>query len=302
MRKRPSRAAVVALLACFGSGLAGQAWAASPTLDRIRARGAIALGYREASIPFSYLGEDQKPTGFSLDLCGWVVERVRAKLGLDHLAVNDVPVSASNRIPLVQNGTVDIECGSTTNTLERQKQAAFSVATFISQPSWLTTAASPIVSAEGLRGKTVVLTQGSLNLGIAYKINRDDKLDLTITQAKDHGESLLILASGRAAAFFEDNVLLAGVRASARDPKAFRFLPDVYPGYYYYGLMFQRDDPDFKALVDDVLKEKMASGDFARVYARWFTQPIPPHGQTMDLPMSAALKARIAAPSDVLTP
>src|SRR5207253_3420012 len=204
---------------------------------KIRDTGKLALGYREASIPFAYLGSDQKPVGLSLDLCAAVAEKVKSSLKLDKLDVTYVAVNASNRIPLLQNGTVDIECGSTTNTLDRQKQVAFSVATFVSQPAWLTMASSGIADANGLRGKPVVFTEGSLNLALGKKINADDKLDLKILQAKDHGESLLMLRLGRASGFFEDNILLAGLVATAPDPQAFRFLPNVYGGYFYFGLM-----------------------------------------------------------------
>ena len=272
------------------------------TLDKVRSTGTITLGYREASIPFSYLGIDQKPVGFSLDLCAAIAEKVKAELNLSKLEVAYVPVSASNRIPLLQNGTIDIECGSTTNTLDRQKQVAFSVAIFVSQPSWLTMASSGIADAKGLRGKSVVFTQGSLNLALGQKINTDDKLDLTVFQAKDHGESLLMLRSGRASGFFEDNILLAGLVATAPDPQAFRFLPNVYGGFFYFGLMLRKDDPQFKALVDGVLKAKMTSGEFSTAYGKWFTSPIPPNNQNLALPMSDALKARISAPSDALIP
>jgi len=272
------------------------------TLDKVRSTGTLTLGYREASIPFSYLGAKQEPVGFSLDLCAAIAEKIKAELNLSKLEVAYVPVNASNRIPLLQNGTVDIECGSTTNTLDRQKQVAFSVATFVSQPSWLTMASSGIADAKGLRGKPVVFTEGSLNLALGKKINADDKLDLKVLQAKDHGESLLMLRLGRASGFFEDNILLAGLVATAPDPQAFRFLPDVYGGFFYYGLMLRKDDPQFKTLVDGVLKAKMASGEFSKTYDKWFTSPIPPNNQNLALPMSDALKARIAAPSDALTP
>jgi len=303
MRRVTSRALLVLLstVTCI-VGATATAQTRGTTLDKVRSTGTLTLGYREASIPFSYLGAKQEPVGFSLDLCAAIAEKIKAELNLNKLEVAYVPVNASNRIPLLQNGTVDIECGSTTNTLDRQKQVAFSVATFVSQPSWLTMASSGIADAKGLRGKPVVFTEGSLNLALGKKINADDKLDLKVLQAKDHGESLLMLRFGRAFGFFEDNILLAGLVATAPDPQAFRFLPDVYGGFFYYGLMLRKDDPQFKALVDGVLKAKMASGEFSKAYDKWFTSPIPPNNQNLALPMSDALKARIAAPSDALTP
>ncbi len=293
---------VAALAAVALLGTIAIAEAASPTLDRIRTRGTLAFGYRESSIPFSYLGADQQPVGFSHDLCLSIADAVKAELAIARLEVRWVPVTAATRIPLLQNGTVDVECGSTTNTAERQKQVAFSVATFVSQPRWLVMAASHIADAQGLKGKTVVFTQGSLNNVIGRTINGDDHLGLTIVQAKDQADSLLTLRTGRAAGFFEDDILLAGLKATSGDPGAFTFLPDTYGSFYYYGLMLPRDDAPFKALVDGVLTRTMASGDFARLYAKWFAAPIPPSGQNLELPMSDALKARVARPSDATTP
>ncbi|CAN5328446.1 amino acid ABC transporter substrate-binding protein [soil metagenome] len=294
--------ALAFLALAFGPLLSQPATAASDTLAKIRSTGTLSIGYREASIPFSYLGSDQKPVGFSLELCRALAQTIKTQLRLDKLDVQYVPVNASNRIPLLQNGSIDIECGSTTNTAERQKQVAFSVAIFVSQPSWLVTTASGIKDAAELKGKTVVMTQGSLNVSLGQKINQDDRLDLQVAQTKDHGESLLMVRSGRAAAWCEDNVLEAGMVATSPDAGAFRYLPNAYGGYFYYGLMLRSEDARFKALVDEDLKARMASGEFARLYATWFTQPIQPNGQNLALPMSEALKTRIASPSDALAP
>jgi glutamate/aspartate transport system substrate-binding protein len=275
--------------------------AASQTLEKIREVGKIAFGYRQASIPFAYLGDDQKPTGLSLDLCSAVADRIRSELRRPELQTEYVPVDASNRIPLLQNGTIDIECGSTTNTAERQKQVSFSVATYVASPRWLVSAASPITDLIGLEGQAIVITQGSLNLVTAGKIIAEHKLNARIVQAKDHAESILMLRTGRAAAWFEDDILVAGLVANSSDPKTFRMLPEIYAPTYY-GLMTRREDPEFKALVDSVIKEKMASGEFNKLYAKWFEQPIPPKGQNLQLPMSDAMKARVASPSDALAP
>jgi glutamate/aspartate transport system substrate-binding protein len=271
--------------------------AASPTLDKIRSSGMLTLGYRDASIPFSYLGNDQQPVGMALDLCAAVAERIRTDLNLPALKVAYVAVNASNRIPLIQNGTVDIECGSTTNTPERQKQVAFSIATFVSQPHWLTTRTSGITELKGLRERTVVITQGSLNMVLVQKQNTAEGLGLTILQARDHAESLLMLRTGRAAAWYEDEVLLAGARSTAPDPAALIFLPAAAQTDDEYGLMLRRDDPEFKALVDGTLRAEMASGAFKRLYEKWFLNPIPPKGLNLDLPMSEALRVRIKEPS-----
>jgi glutamate/aspartate transport system substrate-binding protein len=278
---------------------AGQATAQaeSATLTRIKERRSITIGYRESSIPFSYLGADQKPVGFSLDLCAAIVARVKAQLQLAELAVQYVPVNSSNRIPLIQNGTVDIECGGTSNSLQRQTQVSFTVATFVSQPRWLAIHGGDVTKAADLKGKTVVVTQGSNAVGFAQQISSRDGLSLNIVQAKDHAESMLMLSTGRAVAFLEDDILLAGVRAASPRPNRFAFLPEAY-GNYYYGLMVLKDDTEFKALADQVLSGLMASGEFTRIYERWFVSAIPPRGQNLDFPMTEALRQRVAQPSD----
>jgi glutamate/aspartate transport system substrate-binding protein len=277
------------------------AQAASQTLDKIKETGEIIFGYREASIPFAYIGADQKPTGLSLDLCSAVADKVKSQLGLPALKIAYAPVNASNRIPLLQNGTIDVECGSTTNTADRQKQVSFTVATYVTSPRWLVSASSTVKELKDLAGKTIVLTSGSLNVAGAAKIIADEKLNASIIQAKDHAESLLMLKTGRAEAWFEDDILVAGLVANSPDPNAFRMLATVYAPTYY-GLMIRKDDPEFKALVDSVIREKMASGEFTRLYAKWFESPLPPKGQNLALPMSEAMKARIASPSDALDP
>jgi glutamate/aspartate transport system substrate-binding protein len=275
--------------------------AASQTLDKIKETGEITFGYREASIPFAYIGADQKPTGLSLDLCSDVAEKIKSELRVPALKLAYVPVNASNRIPLIQNGTIDLECGSTTNTADRQKQVSFSVATYVASPRWLVSASSIVKEPRDLAGKTIVVTSGSLNVAFAARIIADEKLAVSIIQAKDHAESLLMLKTGRAEAWFEDDILVAGLVANSPDPDAFRMLASVYAPTYY-GLMVRKDDPEFKALVDSVIREKMASGEFARLYAKWFESPIPPKGKNLALPMSEAMKARVASPSDALDP
>jgi glutamate/aspartate transport system substrate-binding protein len=288
---------IVALVAAAATACPTMASAESATLSKIKSANAITLGYRESSIPFSYLGADQKPIGISMDLCAAIVERIKTELKLATLAVNHTAVNSSNRIPLIQNGTVDIECGGTANNLTRQKQVAFSVATFVSQPRWLTKATSGTASVAALKGKTVVVTQGSNAVGFAQEINAKESLGFNIVQAKDHAESLLMVDTGRAVAFLEDDILLAGLKAGARNPVAFAFLPEAYDKIYY-GLMFPKDDPEFKTLVDGVLSAMMASGEFTRLYDKWFAKPIPPKNQNLDFPMSDALKERVAHPSD----
>jgi glutamate/aspartate transport system substrate-binding protein len=230
-----------------------------------------------------------------------VADRIRSELRRPELGTEYVAVNASNRIPLLQNGTIDIECGSTTNTAERQKQVSFTVATYVASPRWLVSASSAITEPNGLEGQTIVVTQGSLNAALVQKMVADHKLTATIVQAKDHAESLLMLKTGRATAWFEDDILVAGQVANSPDSKLFRMLAKTYEPTYY-GLMVPREDPEFKALVDSVIKQKMASGEFNRLYSKWFESPIPPKEQNLLLPMSDAMKARVASPSDALTP
>jgi glutamate/aspartate transport system substrate-binding protein len=294
----PTLTFVTLCLAIFG---VRSAQAASETLDKVKELDKITFGYREASIPFAYLGTDQKPTGISLDLCSALADKLKVVLHRPGLQTEYVPVNASNRIPLLQNGTIDVECGSTTNTTERQKQVAFSVATYVASPRWLVSASSKVMDPKELDGHTIVITQGSLNFGVAKKIIDGLKLKVEIVQAKDHAESLLMLETDRAIAWFEDDILVAGLVANASDPKAFRMLSATYEPSYY-GLMTRRDDTEFKTLVDSVIKEKMASGEFEKLYAKWFESPIPPKGQNLLLPMSEAMKARVVSPSDAATP
>lgn len=288
---------LVRLSCAFALGLAATgASAESPTLDKIKRTGGITLGYRESSIPFSYLDNSQKPVGFSLDLCAQVVDRIKADLKLDKLAVKLQPVDSSNRIPLIQNGTIDMECGATSSSPARLKQVSFTVAIFVSSARWLTKVSSGIHDVKGLDGKAVVVTQGSNATGFAFGIKAKGGT-FNIVQGKDHAESMLTLQSGRAAAFMEDDILLASLKARAPDPAAYTFLPGTYT-LVPYGLILPRDDAEFKALADDVLKGMMVSGAFTKLYAKWFESPIPPHNENLNFPMSDALKERVAHPSD----
>ena len=267
------------------------------TLKQVKERGVFAIGNRESSLPLSYLDNGGQPIGFSVELCRNVADAVRAKLGMPDIKTTFVTVTSATRIPLVQNGTVDIECGSTVNYLSRQKQVAFSVTTFPVQKQILTKVDSGIHGIDDLKGKTVAITQGTDTLELFNKLNTERKLDLRIVQGKDHAESFLLVSTGRAVAFVDDSVLMAAFRATARDPEAWVVVPgnpDIDP----YALMFRKDDSTFKALVDETVVGLMKSGKFAEIYARWFEQPIPPRGVNFQLPMPESLKALIANPND----
>jgi glutamate/aspartate transport system substrate-binding protein len=287
-----------ALCATFALLFASAAMAqSSDTLQKIKDTGAITLGFRESSVPFSFLDAQQRPVGISMDLCQAVVAKIRQELKMPKLEVKQVAVNSSNRIPLVANGTVDIECGGTANNAARQKEAAFSVATFVSQPMWLVRTDSGVKKEADLDGKSIVVTQGSNAVNFARKAMRDDKIDMTVLTAKDHAESMLMLETGRAVAWLEDDILVAGEKANARNPAAFALVAGNFDNIYY-GLMMHKDDPKFKALVDGVIGAMMKSGEFATLYKKWFESPIPPKNMNLNFPMTQKLKERIKAPSD----
>jgi glutamate/aspartate transport system substrate-binding protein len=267
------------------------------TLKKVKETGTFAIGHRESSLPLSYLGEDLQPVGFSIELCKHVFEALKARLGTPGLTIKYNPVTSANRIPLVANGTVDIECGSTANMTARQKQVGFSYTVFVPQFRWIARAKGDINTADDLRGKTVVVTAGTNTALFVNKMNNDDKLGMTVVQGKDHAESFLLVETGRASAWMEDDVLIAGFRANAKVPADFKLLDKSYPSDPY-ALMIRKDDPQFKALVDGELVQLMRSGEFEKLYAEWFEHPIPPKGVNMDLPMSDALKHDIKEPND----
>jgi len=267
------------------------------TLKKVKETGIFTVGYRESSLPLSYLDDKLKPVGFSIELCKHVVDAVKAKLGMPDLNVKYNPVTSATRIPLVANGTVDIECGSTANMTSRQQQVGFSYTFFVPQFKWIVRADSNIKSEEDLRGKTVAVTAGTNTALFVNKMNNEENLGMTITQGKDHAESFLLVETGRASAWMEDDVLLAGFRANAKSPADFKLLDKSYPSDPY-ALMIRKDDPQFKALVDEALAQLMRAGEFEKLYTQWFERPIPPRGVNMDLPMSDALKHDIKEPND----
>ena len=271
--------------------------ALGPTLQRIKDAGSITIGHREASVPLSYLDDNQKPIGFSLDLCNLVVTKVKARLGMPDLKTVYQGVNSSNRIPLVKNGTVDIECGSTANTIQRQSEVAFSFTTYAPQFKWIALKTSDLKTTANLKGKAVVVTQGTNTAQFVAKLNADKGLGMKILQGKDHAESFLLVQTGRASAFMEDDILLAGLKATAQAPDEFAFLTDAFPSDPY-GLVLSKDDPGFKQLVDDTLRETMKSGAYDKLYAKWFESPIPPKNINLNFPQSDKLKELVKNPSD----
>jgi glutamate/aspartate transport system substrate-binding protein len=259
------------------------------TLKKIKDSGTITIGHRETSIPFSYLDEKQQPIGYSMDLCMAIVEEIKKELMMPTLAVKLNPVTSQTRIPLLANGTVDIECGSTTNNLTRQKQVAYAPITFVTGTKLLVKKTSKIKSYKDLKGKTVVVTQGTTNERIIKALSDAEKLDIKFLNAKDHGESFLTVESGRAAAFAMDDVLLYGLTAKAKKPGDFAIVGD-YLSYDPYGIMFRRNDADFGLVVNKALAGLFRSGDINKIYDKWFVNKLP-DGSTVGMPMSPLLKA-----------
>ena len=268
-----------------------------PTLQRIKDAGTITIGHREASVPFSYLDDNQKPIGFSVGLCSLVVAKVKAKLGLSDLKVAYQAVNSSNRIPLVKNGTVDIECGSTANTVTRQNEVSFSLIFYAPQFKWIALKSSGLKTTDDLKGKPVLVTQGTNTAQFVAKLNADKGLGMKIQQAKDHAETFLLVQTGRAVAFMEDDILLAGLKATANAPDDLAFLADSFPSDPY-GLVVSKDDAGFKQIVDETLRETMQSGAYDKLYTKWFESPIPPKNINLHFPQSEKLRELVKAPSD----
>ena len=259
------------------------------TLKKIKDSGVITLGVRETSIPFSYLDDKQQPIGYSIDLCMAIVEEVKKELMMPTLKVNTNPVTSQTRIPLMSNGTIDMECGSTTNNLTRQKQVAFAPVTFVTGTKLLVKKSSKIKSYKDLKGKTVVVTQGTTNERVIKALSDKENLGIKFLNAKDHAESFLTVESGRAAAFSMDDVLLYGLIAKAKKPKDFDVIGD-YLSYDPYGIMFRKNDADFAIVANRALSALMRSGEINKIYDKWFVGKLP-SGETIGMPMSPLLKA-----------
>ena len=279
------------------AGLLGAALLAVPafaqeltgTLKKVKDSGTITIGHRETSVPFSYLDEKQQPIGYSMDLCMAIVEEVKKELMMPTLMVKYNPVTSQTRIPLMSNGTVDIECGSTTNNLTRQKQVAFAPVTFVTGTKLLAKKSSKIKSYKDLKNKTVVVTQGTTNERVIKALSDKENLNIKFLNAKDHAESFLTVESGRAVAFSMDDVLLYGLIAKAKKPKDFEVIGD-YLSYDPYGIMFRKNDSDFAVVANRALSKLMASGEINKIYDRWFVDKLP-SGEVIGMPMSPLLKA-----------
>ena len=274
------------------------AFAQTPaTLDKIKQSGTMTLAYRESSIPFSFLGGDAQPTGFAFEICEKIAENVKRATGRADLKKQYQSVTSANRIPLLQNGTIDIECGSTTNNSERGKQVQFATNYFYTGTRFLVKSGTSVAKLSDLAGKQVVSTTGTTNFQIIRRLNEEQKLGMELLGAKDHSESALMVQTGRAVAFGMDDILLYGLRASSQNPADLAVVGEpiqVEP----YAIMVRKDDPAFKKLVDDTLAGLMKSGEFEALYKKWFQSPIPPKGINLNAPMSKELIDNMKVLSD----
>jgi len=267
------------------------------TLDKVKQSGAITLAYRESSVPFSYLDDKAQPVGFGHEICLKIVDEVKKVTGRSDLKVNLQAVTSANRIPLLQNGTIDIECGSTTNNSTRGKQVQFAINYFYTGTKFLVKTGTTVKSIEDLKGKTIVSTTGTTNFQILRNLNEEKKLGMELLGAKDHADAALMVESGRAVAFGMDDILLYGLRASAQNPSSLAVVGDpiqVEP----YAIMMRLDDPAFRKVVNDTLAGLMKSGEFTKLYNKWFMSPIPPKGINLNAPMSPELVENLKALSD----
>jgi glutamate/aspartate transport system substrate-binding protein len=267
------------------------------TLKKIKDTGAITIGHRESSVPFSYYDDKQQVVGYAMDLCMRIVDAVKKELKVDKLDVKLNPVTSATRIPLIANGTIDLECGSTANNLERQKQVSFTITHFVTANRFVAKKANKLHKLEDLKGKTVVSTSGTTNIKQINELNAQKNLGLNILTANDHAEAFLMVETDRAAAFVMDDILLASLVAGSKAPGDYSISDDplsVEP----YGIMLRREDPPFKKVADDAMKATYSSGQVNAIYEKWFLKPIPPRNINLNVPMSAQFKKVVAHPTD----
>jgi glutamate/aspartate transport system substrate-binding protein len=267
------------------------------TLAKIKDSGTITIGYRESSVPFSYLDDNQKAVGYAMDLCYKIVDAVKANLKLDKLEVKLNPVTSATRIPLIANGTVDLECGSTTNNLEREKQVSFTITHFVTANRFVSKKSSNLKTVDDLKGKTIASTSGTTNIKQITEIGAQKHLDLNIIAAKDHAEAFLMVETDRAAAFVMDDILLYSLVATSKTPGDYVISADAL-SVEPYGIMLRKDDAPFKAVVDAAMTDIYKSGAINAIYDKWFLKAIPPKGIILNVPMSAPFKKVIANPTD----
>jgi glutamate/aspartate transport system substrate-binding protein len=268
------------------------------TLKNIKETGTITLGHRDSSIPFSYLDDNQKPIGYAMDICYKIVEAVKKELKLDKLEVKLTPVTSSTRIPLLANGTIDLECGSTTNNTDRQKQIAYTNTHFLTASRFVSKKSSKLNSIDDLKGKSVVSTSGTTNIKQLTEANAARNLGVNIIPAKDHAEAFLMVETDRAVAFVMDDILLASLVAGSKDPDGYVISKDAFSKPEPYGIMLRKDDPAFKKVADAATAALYQSPEGTNVYEKWFMAKIPPKGLNLNVPIGPEQKKSFAKPSD----
>src|ERR1700726_2405203 len=268
------------------------------TLKKVKETGVINIGYRDSSIPFSYLDDNQKPIGFAIDICRSIVDGLKKELKLDKLQVEFNPVTSSTRIPLLANGTIDLECGSTTNNTDRLKQVAFTNTHFLTATRFVSKKSSKLGSIDDLKGKSVASTSGTTNIKQLTEANAARSLGINIIPAKEHAESFLMVETDRAVAAVLDDILLASFVAGSKDPDVYVISTDAFSKPEPYAVMLRRDDPAFKKVVDGATAALYQSADSQKLYDKWFMQKIPPKGLNLNAPIGAELKHEFANPSD----
>jgi len=267
------------------------------TLKKIRVTNAITIGHRDVAVPFSYVDARQQPIGYSMDLCMRIVDAIRISQKMPRLDVKLRPVTAANRFPLLANGTVDIECGSTTNTIERQEQVSFLVTTFVTATRFAWKKSERFTSVNDLKDKTVAAVAGTTNLRLLNEINNRRGLRMTIVPAKHYNDAFDMVETGKAAAFLSSDILIYGLIANSASPAQFALSNDAL-GARPYGIAVRKDDKAFKKVADDAIRALFKSGEINEIYAKWFLSPIPPKNITLNAPMSNAMKKVIAEPTD----
>jgi glutamate/aspartate transport system substrate-binding protein len=289
---RTMKAAIAAVACAF---IAAPVY--SQTIEKIKQSGAITVGHRDASIPFSYYDDNQKPIGYAMELCAHIVNAVKKELKMPNLEVKYQLVTSANRIPLIANGTVDMECGSTTNNLEREQQVAFTITHFVTANRWIAKKSSGIKTLADLKGKTIVSTAGTSNIKQITQINADQNLGMNIISANGHPEAFQMVETGRAVAFVMDDILLYSLAANSRSPNDYE-IGSVALSVEPYGIMMRKDDPSFKKIVNDEMTRIYKSGEINAIYDKWFLKPIPPKGLNLNVPMSDQMKKVVANPTD----
>ena len=268
----------------------------SGTLKKVKDTGAITFGYRDSSVPFSYLDANQKPIGYAMDICYKIADAVKAELKLDKLEVELNPVTSATRIPLIANGTVDLECGSTTNNADRLKQVSFTNSHFLTATKFVSKKAAGLHTVDDLKGKTVVSTSGTTPIRQINETNNGRKLGLTILPAKDHAEAFLMVETGRAAAFVMDDILLTSLIASSKEPAAYEISKEALSKPEPYGIILRKDDEEFQKIADAATAKLYTSAEGKALYDKWFTKPIPPRDINMNLPMSDEMRKQFKTP------